>query len=74
MSEESKRPLDQLERSLLKFSPVLGGILGGLSGIAFIGDRAPPILGAVLGGAFGAMVLAALIKGAFAIINPKRRG
>jgi len=74
MEEKPKKLLDQLESALLKFAPALGGILGGLSGVAFIGGKAPPILGAALGGAVGAVLVFAVIKGAFAIVNPKRRG
>lgn len=73
MEEKPKKVLDQLESALLKFAPASGGIVGGLSGAAFIGGRGPPILGAVLGGAVGAVLVVAVVKSAFAVINPKRR-
>jgi hypothetical protein len=75
MAKKSTKPSlsGQLGAALLKFAAPTGGMIAGLFGAGLIRGKGPPLLGFILGGAIGTVAITALIKGTFAVINPKRR-
>ena len=69
----SKPPfIERLEDAVLKFVPILGGVLGGPIFIAMTDRKMGGLIGFMIGGAIGAVVIYLPLLGLFYAINPSR--
>lgn len=70
---KSKPPfIERLEDAVLKFVPILGGVLGGPVFIAMTDQKIGGLIGFMIGGAIGAVVIYLPLLGLFYAINPSR--